>query len=244
MNTKIFSLITKNLHQAFALDKYDAVRDAIGPKTRVDQLPWTPARYRKFKDAVEQELNIASEFNGTIEDVVKDLDVQYTGRFFGEIWKPKTETFSYTGWQLVDEINKLKPNRVLDVGCGYNQFKGRVNNLIGIDPYNNMSDYQVDILEFVDAPQSYDVIMALGSINFNCYTDIEERVAACVTLLAPKGKFFLRVNPGEQHEKGPWVDVFHWDFKVVQEFAKKFNLILETFKKDNNNRLYVVYAKN
>ena len=56
-----------------------------------------------------------------------------------------------------NEINKLNPRKVLDVGCGYNQFKGRINNLIGIDPYNNCADYQVDIFEFVDEPNSYDV---------------------------------------------------------------------------------------
>jgi hypothetical protein len=39
MNTKIFALITKNLHIAFALTKYDAVRNAIGPDTEIDQLP-------------------------------------------------------------------------------------------------------------------------------------------------------------------------------------------------------------
>ena len=51
MNTKIFNLIKENLHSAFNLPKYQNI--VIDENTRVDQLPWTPARYRKFKDAVE-----------------------------------------------------------------------------------------------------------------------------------------------------------------------------------------------
>ena len=54
MNTKIFKLITENLTEAFNLPKYQDI--AIDQATVVDQLPWTPARYKKFKDAVWDEL--------------------------------------------------------------------------------------------------------------------------------------------------------------------------------------------
>jgi len=49
MNTKIFNLITENLTEAFNLPKYQDI--VIDQHTMVDQLPWTPARYKKFKDA-------------------------------------------------------------------------------------------------------------------------------------------------------------------------------------------------
>ena len=48
MNTKIFALIKQNLDHAFALPKYESIRDRIGLNTVVEDLPWTPARYRKF----------------------------------------------------------------------------------------------------------------------------------------------------------------------------------------------------
>jgi SAM-dependent methyltransferase len=244
MNTKIFALLMKNLEEAFILPKYDEIRANLDKNVVVLDLPWTPARFEKFKKKMEDTLTIKSDFKGTIEQVVNELDIKYSGRFFGEIWKPQTEKYSYTGWQLVDQVNKLNPRAVLDVGCGYNQFKDRIPNLIGIDPYNNCADYQVDILEFAAVEESFDAIIALGSINFNSKEDIELRIANCVKMLAPKGKMFFRVNPGIQHEKGPWVDVFPWSFEVAHEFAKKFNLHLDEFKKDANNRLYFVYTKN
>ena len=243
MNTKIYNLIIENLKESFNLPKYKKICKDLNKDTVLDQLPWTPARLRKFKDKINGTLDLNHEFNGTIENIVNILDIEYSNRFFGQIWKPHTEDYSYTGWKLVEEVNALKPNKVLDVGCGYNQFKERIPNLIGIDPYNECADYQVDILEFSAVAESFDVIIALGSINFNSKEDIELRLANCVKLLSPKGKMFFRVNPGIQHVKGPWVDVFPWSFEIAHEFARKFNLELETFKKDANSRLYFVYKK-
>jgi hypothetical protein len=181
MNTKIFSLITKNLQTAFNLPKYSKI--SIMENTVVDSLPWTPARYRKFKDAVEAELSLPCEYRGTLREIVDDLNERYTYRFFAEIWKPRTGDYEHTGWSLVDEINALNPQSVLDVGCGYHPFKGRIKNLIGIDPYNDCADYEVDILDYKVKPESHDVIIALGSINFNSRPDIEQRFDHCVSLL-------------------------------------------------------------
>jgi SAM-dependent methyltransferase len=241
MNTKIFKLIKENLDLAFNLPKYkDIVIDA---DTVVDQLPWTPARYRKFKDSVDLQLHLPCDYIGTVNNIVADLSERYINRFFGEIWKPRTGDYDYTGWELVDEINKQNPESVLDVGCGYHPFKGRIRNLVGIDPYNNCSDYMVDILDYKVKLESYDIIIALGSINFNSQDEIEERFNCCVNLLKHGGKFYLRANPGIAHKAGPYVDIFPWSFEIVNEFAEKYNLKLETFKKDANDRLYFVYTK-
>ena len=238
MNTKIFNLLQKNLQTAFNLPKYANI--SIDPDTVVQDLPWTPARYRKFKDAVEAELSLPCDYVGTVQDITHDLSERYINRFFSEIWKPRTGDYDYTGWELADEINKQNPRSVLDVGCGYHPFKGRINNLLGIDPYNNCSDYMVDILDYVG---SHDVVIALGSINFNSRDEIESRFARCVDILDTGGKFYLRANPGIPHRTGPYVDIFPWTFEVVKEFAEKYNLNLDTYKKDANDRLYFVYTK-
>jgi len=245
MNTKIFSLIEKNLHQAFNLEKYYHVRVTLNENTVIEDLPWTPARYRKFKDSVERELGLPCEYRGTLRAIVDDLSERYTKRFFAEIWKPRTGEYDHSGWALAEEIAKQNPKSVLDVGCGYHPFKGRIPNLIGIDPYNNCADYEVDILDYKVKPESHDHIIALGSINFNSKEDIEQRFAHCVTLLAPGGKFYLRANPGIPHKNGPYVDIFPWTFEIVNEFAEKYNLRLLEFKREPSElgRLFFVYQK-
>jgi hypothetical protein len=242
MNTKIFKLIKENLETTFNLPKYKTI--AIDADTVVDQLPWTPARYRKFKDHVEAELALEDcLFNGTLESIVDTISERYIKRFFGEIWRPRTDDYDYTGWQLAEDIAKQNPKNVLDVGCGYHPFKGKIPNLVGIDPYNHAADYEVDILDYKVKPASHDHIIALGSINFNSKDDIEARFSHCVNLLEKSGKFYLRANPGITHKTGPYVDIFPWTFEVVNEFAEKYNLKLETFKQDANNRLFFVYTK-
>jgi SAM-dependent methyltransferase len=243
MNTKIFALVVKNLQTAFNLPKYEKIRSSMSKDTRVNQLPWTPARYRKFRDAISAELQLDSDYVGTVQEIVKDLSERYTHRFFAEMWKPRTNEYSHTGWQLVEEVNSLNPESVLDVGCGYHPFKGRIQNIVGIDPYNNQADYEVDILEYRVRPESHDVIIALGSINFNSRDEIETRFAHCVNLLKKGGRFYLRANPGIAHKSGPYVDIFPWTFEVVKELEGRYNLHLDTFKRDANNRLYFVYTK-
>jgi len=41
------------------------------------------------------------------------------------------------------------------------------------------------------------------------------------------------------------VDIFPWTFEIVNEFAERYNLRLETFKKEpaELGRLYFVYSK-
>jgi len=240
MNTKIYNLIKENLQTAFSLPKYANI--VIDETTQVDALPWTPARYRKFKDAVESELGLPCDYVGTLRSIVDDLSERYILRFFSEIWKPRTNDYDYTGFQLVDEINSQNPQNVLDVGCGYHPFKGRIKNLVGIDPYNNCADYEVDILDY-KVKHKYDHILALGSINFNSRDEIETRFAHCVDLLETGGKFYLRANPGIPHKTGPYVEIFPWTFEIVNEFADKYNLKLLKYKQDTNDRLYFVYEK-
>ena len=238
MNTKIFTLLQKNLQTAFNLPKYQNI--VIDEHTVVENLPWTPARYRKFRDAVEAELSLPCDYVGTLAAITQDLSERYIHRFFSEIWKPRTNDYDYTGWQLADEVNALNPRSVLDVGCGYHPFKGRIHNLVGIDPYNNCADYMVDILDYVGR---HDVVIALGSINFNSRDEIEARFSRCVDVLDPGGRFILRANPGISHKNGPYVDIFPWTFEIVKEFADKYNLKLLEFKRDNNERLYFSYQK-
>ena len=240
MNTKIFTLITKNLTEAFNLPKYQSI--VIDSTTQVDQLSWTPARYRKFKDAMWDELQLTSDYVGTVAQVVAELSEAYTHRFFAEIWKPRTGEYDYSGWALAEEIAKQDPKNVLDVGCGYHPFKGRIPNLIGIDPYNNCADFEVDILDY-RVKTKYDHSIALGSINFNSQDEIEERFAHCVNLLETGGYFYLRANPGIPHKTGPYVDIFPWTFEIVNDFAEKYGLKLLEFKRDGNERLFFAYQK-
>lgn len=245
MNTQIFNLIEENLQNSFHLDKYSEIRDNISKKTIIYDLPWTPARLRKFEESISDALQFEEvDMSGTIEESTKRLDEKYMNRFFGEIWQPDTDKYQYSGWGLVDLINKKNPVAVLDFGCGYNPFKGRINNLVGIDPFNNQADFMVDVMDFAVEPETYDHIIVFGSLNFGDLEDIEKRFAKLNELLMPGGRMYFRANPGHLWPKGPYVDIFPWTFEVAYKLAKTHGLQLEKFKQDNGDRLYFEIAKN
>lgn len=247
MNRKIFNFIEENLTESFNLPKYADV--VIDKDSVYNELPWTPARRDKFERLVKETFGLDVKFQGTIKDIVADIDYRYLKYFFGTVWQHRTDTFGFSGWEVVNQINALNPKAVLDVGCGYNQFKDKVQNLIGIDPFNPNADYMIDILDY-NVDDLYDVIMVFGSINFNDIDEVQARLAKVFSLLAPNGKVFVRANPGIQHVRatgaefdGPWVDVFEWSFDYANHFAKAYKMTLETFKQDQNGRLFFIYSK-
>ena len=234
MNKKIYSVIIKQLAHFFD--------DPVTRTTNILELPWKLNEFDAFKSNVILELGVSASFIGSIEEVVIDLDTKYLEKYFGSIWQPTTEQYTYSGWALVELINNTNPTAVLDVGCGYNQFKGKIQNLTGVDPFNVNADYHTDILDF-NGTVLYDHILVLGSLNFNEQKDIEIRLQKIVSLLAPGGKIYCRVNPGIDWSDGPYVDIFAWDINLIHKFAFELNLEVDTFKHDDNNRYFFIYKK-
>ena len=133
---------------------------------------------------------------------------------------------------------------MLDVGCGYNEFKGKIENLIGIDPYNDKADLHVSTLDY-KTDQKFDVILCLGSVNFGNREKIIAEVGRCVNLLSKNGTMFFRVNPGLSHDKpeADWIEFYAWNVPFIIELAQIYNLKILDIRDDTNQRKYFVYKK-
>ena len=180
----------------------------------------------------------------SIEEYVHYIDNQCLDAYFSKIWQPDMKKWKYSGLKLVDEVNALNPRSVLDVGCGYNEFKGKIKNLIGIDPYNDLADYKISIMDF-RSDEKFDVILCLGSINFGSQDKITAEIAKTVHLLEDGGTIFFRVNPGVSHDRpeSRWIEFFAWNVPFIIELAEKFNLKVLDIRDDANQRKYFVYRK-
>ena len=180
----------------------------------------------------------------TIEEYVEAIDDACLHKYFSKYWQNDMKKWKYSGVQLIDEVNSLKPRAVLDVGCGYNEFKGKIDNLIGIDPYNDLADFQVGTLEY-KTDQKFDVILCLGSVNFGSRSKIVDEVAKCVKLLSDGGTMFFRVNPGVKHDKpeADWIEFFGWNVPFIIELSEMFKLKVLDIRDDTNQRKYFVYKK-
>ena len=180
----------------------------------------------------------------TLEQYADVIDDACLNKYFSNYWQNDMKKWKYSGLALINEVNNLKPRAVLDVGCGYNEFKGRINNIIGIDPYNDKADLQVGTLDYI-TDQKFDVILCLGSVNFGNRDKIIAEVSRCVKLLADNGTMFFRVNPGLSHDKpeADWIEFYAWNVPFIIELSEKFNLKILDIRDDTNSRKYFVYKK-
>lgn len=183
------------------------------------------------------------QFTST-EEYVQYIDNQCLNAYFSKIWQPDMKKWKYSGLKLIDEVNDLDPRSVLDVGCGYNEFKGKISNLTGIDPYNDRADHKLSIMDF-KPNQKFDVILCLGSINFGSSEKITAEIAKAVLLLEDQGTMFFRVNPGVPHDRpeSQWIEFFAWNVPFIIGLAEKFKLKILDIRDDANQRKYFVYRK-
>jgi len=179
-----------------------------------------------------------------IDQLTYAIDDAILHKYFTEIWQPKLKKFKFSGLRLIDEVNALNPRAVLDVGCGYNEFKGKIKNLVGLDPYNTKADLQIKIEDY-STTEKFDVILCLGSINFGTHDKIVKELQVCKNLLADGGKMFFRVNPGLEHEapESKFINFYPWNVYAITEIAKQLELCVLDLRHDFNDRIYFVLAK-
>ena len=191
------------------------------------------------------DINIGS-FNN-LANLTEIIDHEVLKNYFSKVWQPQTKKYKYSGLSIIDEVNNLQPKKVLDLGCGYNEFKGKINNLIGIDPYNERADVQVGILDY-NAQTNFDVIICLGSINFGTVDKIYTELEHAVSLTKQNGLLYFRANPGTQHEapEAKWIDFFEWTSEFIINSADRLGCELVTLNQDmgeRGSRYYFVLKK-
>ena len=180
----------------------------------------------------------------TLEQYVEAIDDACLHKYFSKYWQNDMKKWKYSGLALIDEVNSLKPRAVLDVGCGYNEFKGKIDNLIGIDPYNDLADFKTGTLDY-KTDDKFDVILCLGSVNFGNRDKIIAEMEKCVELLADGGTMFFRVNPGVQHDKpeAKWIEFYAWNVPFIIELSNMFDLDILDIRDDTNQRKYFILRK-
>lgn len=172
--------------------------------------------------------------------------------YFNNSWRDATFKHTSSIDTAPDTLkNKILPHEtVLDVGCGVNQYKNIIPNLVGIDPAFDEADVKCTIEEY-QTDQLFDVAFCFGSINFGSRETIINQIAKTVSLLKPTSRIYWRTNPAEKDHADnsamkdfsfyPWTNDDHI------EFAKMFGYNVTELRKenrtDNRNRIYAVWER-
>jgi hypothetical protein len=154
-----------------------------------------------------------------------------------------------SGKRLEDRLKAMPNASILDVGCGDNAWKEILGDRVhGIDPFNSKADTMKSILDFKTDNQ-WQVVLALGSINFGDEKTIFEQVKRVTELVAPGGLIIWRFNPGITHDNthAKWIDFFDWSHEKVEEMCKelkRFEIDILDWEHENEenirwgNRIY------
>ena len=130
------------------------------------------------------------------------------------------EKYQETGTMLVNEINALKPELVLDLGCGLNIYKDLINNIVGVDVVANERVDNVCAIEDLEySDHCADVCLCLGSINFGNMDTVSTQIDKVVKLTKPNGRIYMRVL-----EETDTPGYFNWDIGKINHFTLKHNL--------------------
>lgn len=165
--------------------------------------------------------------------------------YFSTAWKSELDVYQYSGWQLVDKVKTGE--HVIDVGCGFNEFKSHIPNLIGIDPANPVADILTTIEEFNGNSYKFDVAFCLGSINFGSEDTILEQIRCVVDLLKPKSRIYWRCNPGlydHNNEECNVIEFYPWTEQKLINHASLFGYSVKELQIDSKSRLYAEWVRN
>ena len=148
------------------------------------------------------------------------------------------DTRKYSGQWLVDYINTRGPNDlVLDVGCGSNPYKGKIKNLVGMEPGDwGSKDLQWNIMDHIGKyleDNKWDWLLAIGPLNHGDTHEIEEMLTTMHGCLRPGGKLVGLVKPANwAHLKvDPWREnrglCYPWLEKSIYMFMERCEFELD-----------------
>jgi len=171
------------------------------------------------------------------------MNQEQLNEYFSTKWESNLDQYLYSGWNLINNI--ADDEWVLDVGCGPNQFKGKIQNLIGIDPAFDQADYKVTINEFI-TDQKFDVAFCLGSINFGSEDKIISEINSVVKLLNQESRIYWRCNPGRKDHGNlecQQIDFFPWTLDIHKKFSNDFGFECVDLRWDSNHRIYAEWLR-
>jgi len=175
----------------------------------------------------------------------------HLNNYFGTVWRQTQNkglgAYQFSGATLVERIQEGE--KVIDIGCGMNYFKGHIPNLIGIDPAFPEADYQLSLEDYVKIHNilRFNVAFCLGSINFGARENIEYQISLIKRILRTRNsRIYWRCNPGlkdHNNKECAEIDFYPWSFEEHHRLADKFNFTVSEIEQDSNNRIYAEWIQ-
>jgi hypothetical protein len=96
----------------------------------------------------------------------------------------------------IDYIRKNSNSNIVDIGCGENFFSYFFNNIMGIDPYHPIRNYNYEFNErfVINNYQKFDNAIAINSLHFIRIGGIKKRITEFASVIKPNGYGYITFN--------------------------------------------------
>lgn len=175
------------------------------------------------------------------------MDQDLLNQYFKDKWKSRFHEHERTGISLANQIHDGQ--LVLDVGCGNNNFKGHIKNLIGIDPVFEDADVMTTIEDYV-SESLFDVALCLDSMIFGSREHVENQIEKLISLMKPSSTIHFRSNSlSEKHRYDKaGIETFYWTQEDHYGLSNKFGYRLFAFYPDRkgceDEILHTIWIRN
>ena len=171
------------------------------------------------------------------------MDKEFIKEYFGKHWVSRTNHYTYSNHSIADKI--LPGERVIDIGCGNNEFKPLITGLIGIDIVNPAADVVVDFDEY-ETEEKFDVALTLGSIQYGNEADIRRQLNKLASILKPVCRVYWRTNTGVRDHKNELVNqvpYYPWTIDEHYRLAQDYGFKVQFIAEDLYGRLYAEWIR-
>ena len=171
------------------------------------------------------------------------MDKEFIKEYFGKHWVSRTNHYTYSNHSIADKI--LPGERVIDIGCGNNEFKPLITGLIGIDIVNPAADIVVDFDEY-ETEEKFDVALTLGSIQYGNESDIRRQLNKLASILKPVCRVYWRTNTGVRDHKNELVNqvpYYPWTMDEHYRLSRDYGFEVQFVAEDLYGRLYAEWIR-
>lgn len=144
---------------------------------------------------------------------------------------------------LLNTLDITPTTSIIDVGCGYNNYKKFYKNLVGIDIVDNGADIVSSIQNAKNLESSFEIALCLGVLH-GSFEHIENDIIKILTWIKPNGYIIFRArkNPKPYDYN---LTPYYLNLNIIKEYTNKFNLtLLDTYTKDTTTSIIWVWKKN
>jgi hypothetical protein len=161
--------------------------------------PYNETQFRKSFELTDLYSRLSQDFTQLTWDKHCDIYKTITPRQF--LGDSSISVFSLVPFYYLNYLTETKPDKIYDLGCGWNIFKKYIPNVVGIGDENITDEnYYGDQhgcvdQKYVEAHQNYfESVFSINALHFIPLCAMKDRVLDFLSMIAPNGRGFVTLN--------------------------------------------------